>query len=372
MNPERDLSTWCLPGVPWCLPGVSLVSPWCPPGVPLVSPWRLPGVSLVSSCSVEGDAGEDLLSLTFLLEVLRRPLMKNERASVVHSTHADQHYVTDPAQVDPDPELLFWSEDPFTPDVQGDDCSISCPPGLYGTNCTSSCSCHNEFSCSPSDGSCFCREGWQGVDCTIPCSSGSWGLGCNETCQCANMAACDPVNGTCTCSSGWGGEYCDAACPEGSYGLDCAERCDCVHSDGCDPVSGSCRCLTGWTELRSSALTALACSSGLVSVLSPLLWRRLTHMEPPDLLQVKLCVGCDSVCEEGRWGQNCSSSCTCENGGSCSPEDGSCVCAPGYRGTNCRREWSLLLDLGTLVKEDVSTRGTSDELQVNSISEMLL
>ncbi|XP_070985541.1 multiple epidermal growth factor-like domains protein 11 [Oncorhynchus clarkii lewisi] len=48
-------------------------------------------------------------------------------------------------------------------------------------------------------------------------------------------------------------------------------------------------------------------------------------------------VNCDSVCVEGRWGPDCSYSCTCENGGSCSPEDGTCVCAPGYRGTSCRR-----------------------------------
>lgn len=53
-------------------------------------------------------------------------------------------------------------------------------------------------------------------------------------------------------------------------------------------------------------------------------------------------VHCNSVCEEGHWGPNCSYSCTCENGGSCSPEDGTCVCAPGYRGTNCRRSKEIL------------------------------
>ncbi|GLD72148.1 multiple epidermal growth factor-like domains protein 11, partial [Lates japonicus] len=157
--------------------------------------------------------------------------------------------------------------------LNGDDCSISCPAGLYWTNCTSSCSCRNEISCSHRSAPASAEKvlftlrsslqratvhlfmttnqwilgGWQGVDCSIPCSSGTWGLSCNQTCQCANGAACDPVNGTCTCSPGWRDEYCDVPCPEGSYGLDCRERCDCVNSDGCDPVTGFCRCLAGWT-----------------------------------------------------------------------------------------------------------------------------
>lgn len=48
-------------------------------------------------------------------------------------------------------------------------------------------------------------------------------------------------------------------------------------------------------------------------------------------------IHCDSVCPQGFWGPNCSVSCSCQNGGSCSPADGTCVCAPGYRGTSCKR-----------------------------------
>ncbi|KAJ7994572.1 hypothetical protein DPEC_G00250860 [Dallia pectoralis] len=136
--------------------------------------------------------------------------------------------------------------------IRGDDCSVPCPAGTYGTNCSSSCSCHNEITCSHIDGACICREGWLGVDCTIPCSSGSWGLRCNQTCLCSNGAACDPVNGTCTCAPGWRSEYCDTPCAEGSFGEQCQEQCACIHADGCDPESGYCRCLAGWTVAELS------------------------------------------------------------------------------------------------------------------------
>lgn len=52
-------------------------------------------------------------------------------------------------------------------------------------------------------------------------------------------------------------------------------------------------------------------------------------------------VHCDSVCAEGRWGPNCSLPCYCKNGASCSPDDGICECAPGFRGTTCQRSKCL-------------------------------
>lgn len=48
-------------------------------------------------------------------------------------------------------------------------------------------------------------------------------------------------------------------------------------------------------------------------------------------------IHCDSMCAEGRWGPNCSLSCNCKNGASCSPDEGACECAPGFRGTTCQR-----------------------------------
>lgn len=46
---------------------------------------------------------------------------------------------------------------------------------------------------------------------------------------------------------------------------------------------------------------------------------------------------CHLPCSEGFWGANCSNTCTCKNGGTCIPENGNCVCAPGFRGPSCQR-----------------------------------
>ncbi|KAF3848711.1 hypothetical protein F7725_015208 [Dissostichus mawsoni] len=112
------------------------------------------------------------------------------------------------------------------------------------------------------------------------------GLGCNRSCLCVNGASCSALEGRCSCAAGWRGERCQLQCQDGTYGLDCTERCDCSHADGCHHSTG---------------------------------------------------IHCDSVCAEGRWGPNCSLSCNCRNGASCSPDEGTCECAPGYRDTTCQR-----------------------------------
>lgn len=50
-------------------------------------------------------------------------------------------------------------------------------------------------------------------------------------------------------------------------------------------------------------------------------------------LSVYVCVcgdRCDEPCPDGTHGQNCSSNCRCQNGGTCSPIDGKCFCTPGW------------------------------------------
>lgn len=44
-----------------------------------------------------------------------------------------------------------------------------------------------------------------------------------------------------------------------------------------------------------------------------------------------------SECEEGRWGLGCAKLCpSCENGGVCDRQNGTCICLPGYMGDLCQ------------------------------------
>lgn len=44
--------------------------------------------------------------------------------------------------------------------------TVVCPSGRYGKNCGLGCSCTNNGTCNPIDGSCQCYPGWIGSDCS--------------------------------------------------------------------------------------------------------------------------------------------------------------------------------------------------------------
>ena len=46
---------------------------------------------------------------------------------------------------------------------------------------------------------------------------------------------------------------------------------------------------------------------------------------------------CDTFCPSGYYGNNCTQTCDCENGASCSPTDGSCNCTAGWQGHTCNQ-----------------------------------
>ena len=46
-------------------------------------------------------------------------------------------------------------------------------------------------------------------------------------------------------------------------------------------------------------------------------------------------VDCSIRCPSGTWGFGCNLTCQCLNGGACNTLDGTCTCAPGWRGAKC-------------------------------------
>lgn len=46
-------------------------------------------------------------------------------------------------------------------------------------------------------------------------------------------------------------------------------------------------------------------------------------------------VDCSIRCPSGTWGFGCNLTCQCLNGGACNTLDGTCTCAPGWRGPKC-------------------------------------
>uniref|UniRef100_A0A803WFS0 Platelet endothelial aggregation receptor 1 n=1 Tax=Ficedula albicollis TaxID=59894 RepID=A0A803WFS0_FICAL len=231
-------------------------------------------------------------------------------------------------------------------------CNESCPPGYFGPGCLQSCLCLHGGVCDGTTGHCHCPPGWHGPDCSKPCPAGSWGPSCNRSCDCAHGAPCDPQSGTCHCPPGWQGPRCLQPClvspagcagaagtgawchhpaltvptlQNGTFGAGCGERCACAHADGCDPVTGECHCLPGWTGKGDTRP-----------------WGGPHCAPQPWLSSLTVPAGpqCEQGCPHGSWGRGCLMSCSCRNGASCSPQDGSCTCTPGFRGPTCqRREW---------------------------------
>lgn len=45
---------------------------------------------------------------------------------------------------------------------------------------------------------------------------------------------------------------------------------------------------------------------------------------------------CDSKCEPGKYGDDCSKDCQCSHNSSCKQDSGECVCAAGWMGETCQ------------------------------------
>ncbi|GIY58031.1 putative multiple epidermal growth factor-like protein 10 [Caerostris darwini] len=112
---------------------------------------------------------------------------------------------------------------------------------------------------------------------------------CVQSIKCENNGTLTE-NGTCLCSPGYLGQFCEKKCPIGSYGLNCAKKCHCYHGT-CNVATGICECFAGFTGEK-----------------------------------------CDDECPRNTFGVDCHYTCNCSSQAKCNPEDGSCLCPPGFMG----------------------------------------
>lgn len=181
---------------------------------------------------------------------------------------------------------LFWNS-------QGPDCSVTCPEGTHGVNCSSSCTCKNRAQCSPVDGSCSCTPGELR-------KRGRMGL-----------------------DGGGGGGA-------GSRWREVERR----HENTLEIVTE-----IGRIEYWSNIQQANKCDVGntvIKSFTAPLGKNSVMCRNVIDLVLLGwIGLDCSINCPSGTWGPGCNLTCMCSNGGACDALDGHCTCAPGWRGERC-------------------------------------
>uniref|UniRef100_A0A8C3Y2E7 EGF-like domain-containing protein n=1 Tax=Catharus ustulatus TaxID=91951 RepID=A0A8C3Y2E7_CATUS len=236
-------------------------------------------------------------------------------------------------------------------------CQERCPVGRYGQDCQESCDCANGGQCFHVDGGCLCEAGFQGSRCEERhCLPGLYGLHCESRCL-SCTPSCHPMLGECVCLPGWAGLYCNESCPPGSFGPGCLHSCLCLHGGVCDGTTGHCHCPPGYTgsclcNRSCDCAHGASCDPQSGTCHCPPGWQGPQCLQPcpvspsgcagaagtgPSSLTVPAGPQCKQGCPHGSWGRGCLMSCSCRNGASCSPQDGSCTCAPGYRGPSCQR-----------------------------------
>ena len=62
--------------------------------------------------------------------------------------------------------------------------------------------------------------------CNESCPVGLYGDYCRSTCLCQNGAVCDKATGYCACTAGWQGQFCNESCDDGFHGEFCLEACN--------------------------------------------------------------------------------------------------------------------------------------------------
>ncbi len=269
--------------------------------------------------------------------------------------------------------------------------TAACAPGFWGADCTACPLCGLHGACNGTgttagNGACICATGWVGDDCQA-CAVGFWGPTCAACPSCSGHGTCDGSgttggDGTCICDTtadtAFAGADCDACVP-GFFGPGCQEctvacgengRC----ADGKDGGGDTCLCDAGWAGPRCDVCnTTVAWSpNSTVGDMRCLLGpggnsggsssggtgpvREISVCGGHGTLQRSGACTCEvgwsgagctiEVCEEGRWGDQCSecektnANGICNGHGTCNGNGfrfgtGQCMCEGNWAGPRC-------------------------------------
>ncbi|XP_070550782.1 multiple epidermal growth factor-like domains protein 10 [Ptychodera flava] len=212
-----------------------------------------------------------------------------------------------------------------------------CPDGTYGENCRGKCTCDNGSTCNKVDGVCLCPHGYYGGQCEFSCNcindstcnmldgscicpSGRHGSVCQNICNCPMDTTCDGKTGKCKCLEGFYGSPPSTTC----------KRCNCTENAKCDPSEG-CVCKSGYYGPRCDK--ECQCYNGA----------SCSTVDPDECECVRgwagrSCEQCDSNTFKVNDRPYCEDKCfKCFNGHECKPSEGNCFCLPGWHGNWCDR-----------------------------------
>ncbi|XP_059143588.1 uncharacterized protein LOC131930938 [Physella acuta] len=225
-------------------------------------------------------------------------------------------------------------------DSNGLTCS-ACNEGTWGLGCTNTCNCvtSNTQFCDKKSGDCHCKSGWNGSSCEEDIDECKASNICYAHSHCINT----PGGHVCSCDDGYvnTNQTSCQACDENLYGPACTLRCSCPPNAACNNVNGSCYCKPGWrgpaceTDVNECQEGTHTCSQGKLQVCVN---KDGGYECSCRIGYSKSCDTCEcEECPEGKWGQDCSHTCTCvaSNTHLCNKTNGSCVCKTGWNGTRC-------------------------------------
>ncbi|KAK3766892.1 hypothetical protein RRG08_040415 [Elysia crispata] len=123
-----------------------------------------------------------------------------------------------------------------------------CESSKFGRECERQCNCAGQKPCFVSTGGCpsGCAPGFMGQDCSIACPRGRYGSGCLKACSVhcdGRNKDCDARDGTCLtgCEPGYLPPKCDLKCNTSTFGKRCEEMCtNCLRGD-CNHLTGKCK-----------------------------------------------------------------------------------------------------------------------------------